>query len=230
MLPTLALFASMAVTSLYTADTESILLPPIVAESDKVQIVLDGWKRASCDETLPAKVSIAEREHIVMIGIRARAPGEICVPVMTRFTSAVDLGSLSLGHWRIVVNDGLLETGLDVGEAAGARGDEALRVFGVEVEDAAGGGWNAVISGELLNSCAKLAEARVTVGARAFDIAPITSQANADDCVDGSFAFTERVALPEPNLAGRYLVQVQNHDGGAVSDVFSVGEGELAGQ
>lgn len=228
----LVALAGLARTPAYVPDTEAVLAPPNVGDGDRAQLVVDGWKRAACDETLPPAVRLRPRDRTIEVAVKAQASAKSrnCQQVMTRFTSVVELGTLPPGRWRVVMKDGLLEGALEVGEGAAAeRSEELANVTALSVEEAAGGGWNAVISGVYANNCERLAEPRLTTGTHAFELVPVSTTRDGDDCGSAAVPFTERLALPSPGAPGRYLVHVRTRGGGALNEVFSVGDLDVIG-
>jgi hypothetical protein len=223
----LAALALLATSLTYAPDTEFVLAPPAVADSDRARLVVDGWKRSSCDEVAPPHVAVKLGERAVAIDLKVQPGDGACVPVMTRFTRVVDLGPLPAGRWRVTVNGAPMDAGLEVLE--GGHDEDLATVDTVDVESVASGGFNAVVSGELQSSCERLDEAKVVAGLRSYDVAAAVIRREGDDCATGSFPFTVRVALPDPAAAGRYLVHVRS-SGEPADAVFSVGDLDVIGK
>ncbi len=238
----LAFFLFMTANALYAADytvyPEYVFTPKGFDDDDTVEIVVDGWKKSSCDTVLPPKVSIHDRQRTISIELLAQSGGDKCLPVMTRFTAKASLGVLAAGKYEVIANNGWLVESLQVEEASsgGPTDEDLAKITRVEIDYApdratVDGRWTAVLFGEYSQTCEQLGRVETTVDdrGRVTSILPIlermqTVNGEARPCEPTREEFITRVPLRDFTEAGRYMIHVRSQGGQLIDKVFSVGD------
>lgn len=218
----------------YALSANYLFVPSGFDDNDKVQVVIDGWVDNSCDQVLNPKVVVHPDQKTIVVEAQAVRPSEgYCMPVLTRFTSVVDVGVLPHGNWEVVTNNGWLVESLTIEEASSSGPDsyQFANVDEVFVDYApdrmhernADSKWSAVIKGAFRTSCESLDFIEVVDSGSTIEVLPVV-KTEGEICMPREVPFEQRVFLPDIQEKGRYLLHVRTANGGALNQVFSAFE------
>lgn len=215
----------------FVVPTESLFVPQNFDDNDQAEVVLDGWLQSGCDRLLAPQVEVmADLGIINVAAIATRDEIAKCLPVITRYTTVVQLGVLPQGNWEVRTNGGDLAQALPVAEALsrGSGEDEVYatidRVYADYAPDRAfDSRWMVVLMGRYRTTCEVLDTVRVTDDSATIEVIPTVRYTGAV-CAPQMIPFIERRFMPDITTAGRYLLRARSAGGGAVNYVFSAFE------
>ena len=190
--------------------------------NDQVQLVVEGWFRASCYRLGHVQVSVDFDRHVIKLSPIGLMYGGMCLDVMVPFYKTVELGILPPGRYSVVQTLGGTLTEINVAPSTTGDPDDYLYASVSQAYlDADGSQSRIIISGEFSNSCMVMDEIKVTTEPEVIVVQPITKLKASDTCRRGRFPFEKVVPVKVPR-PGRYLLHVRAMNGNAVNSLVDI--------
>jgi hypothetical protein len=204
---------------------QAIFVPNGFDDNDDVTVVIDGYLPDTCYRLKAPIVQKDPSSKTITVQPQAlRFPG-VCQDVIVPFTTAVSLGAVPNGSYKITTRKGEVQENVYVKKAVRPGPDDYLYA----PVDTADVQWNqgklvATIRGRFTENCLSIEEMRVINSGKTLELLPIMKREGStpagEPCQKKEIPFEKKVSLPTL-ASGRYLLHVRSLNGQAVNHVFT---------